>query len=50
MPVIVTVAPPTAALLLAESESRLLVDVDVGLKVAVTPLGRPVAVSETLPV
>ncbi len=51
VPVMVTVTgPPVVAVLLAVSVSTLEVVDDVGLNEAVTPLGRPVAVNETLPV
>jgi hypothetical protein len=50
VPVIVTVAVPVAALLLAESVSVLLVVVVAGLNEAVTPAGKPDAVRPTLPV
>jgi hypothetical protein len=53
VPVTVTVVEPAAAVLEAESVSTLLVPVVVvvaGLKLAVTPLGRPLAVNETAPV
>ena len=49
VPIMVTVAVPVAAVLLAESVSTLLVDVLLGLKEAVTPAGRPVADKLTLP-
>ena len=48
VPVIVTIAAPTAAVLLAVSVSVLAVVEDEGLKVAETPLGRPVAEKATL--
>jgi len=51
-PVTVTVTEPTVAVLDAESVSTLLVPVVVvvaGLKLAVTPLGRPLAVNEMAP-
>jgi len=51
VPVIVTVAgPPTAALLLAVSVTMLELVAGLVEKLAVTPLGRPVAASVTLPV
>lgn len=51
MPVIVTVTgPPVVAEPLAVSVSTLDPDVELGAKAAVTPLGRPVAVSDTAPV
>jgi len=49
VPVMVTVAVPAVAVLLAESVSTLLVEVLLGLKEAVTPLGRPDAERLTLP-
>lgn len=49
VPVTVTVAVPVAAVLLALSVSVLVLVVLPGLNVAVTPLGRPVAVKPTLP-
>jgi hypothetical protein len=48
-PVIVTVAAPAAALLLAENVSVLVVVALPGLKEAVTPAGRPVADKLTVP-
>jgi len=50
VPVTVTVAVPVVAVLLAVNVRTLVLVVDVGLKAAVTPLGRPLAVSATLPV
>ena len=50
VPVIVTVLVPAAAVLLAANVSELVVVVEAGVKVAVTPLGRPDAVKATLPV
>ena len=50
MPVIVTVALPVVAVLLAVSVSVLVLVVLVGLNEAVTPLGRPDADRLTLPV
>lgn len=50
VPVMVTVEEPVAAVLLAVSVSVLELVDDVGLNDAVTPLGRPVAVNDTLPV
>lgn len=50
MPVIVTVAVPVVAVLLAVNVTVLLVVVLPGLKEAVTPLGRPEADRLTLPV
>ena len=47
---IVTVEVPVVAVLLAASVSVLVPVVLVGLKVAVTPLGRPAAIRATLPV
>ena len=48
-PVIVTVAAPAAALLLAENVSVLVVVAPPGLKDAVTPVGRPDADKLTVP-
>jgi hypothetical protein len=48
-PVIVTVTVPVVAVLLAFRVNVLVLDVLAGLKDAVTPLGRPVAVKLTLP-
>lgn len=50
VPVIVTVLVPVAAVLLAANVSELVVVVEAGVKVAVTPFGRPDAVKATLPV
>ena len=50
VPVIVTVEVPAVAVLLAVSVSTLEVVEDAGLNEAVTPLGRPVAAKDTLPV
>src|ERR1039458_4592584 len=50
VPVIVTVAAPVVAVLLAVNVSTLELVDDVGLNEAVTPLGRPDAVNVTLPV
>jgi hypothetical protein len=50
VPVMVTVAAPTVAVLLAVSVSTLELVDDVGLNEAITPLGSPVAVNDTLPV
>ena len=50
VPVMVTVAVPAVAELLAVSDKTLVVVVLVGLKDAVTPLGSPVATKLTLPV
>ena len=50
VPVTVTVAVPVVAVLLAVSVNVLVVVVDVGLKAAVTPLGRPLAERATDPV
>ena len=50
VPVMVTVAVPGAAEPLAVSVKTLVVEVLVGLKEAVTPLGSPEAAKETLPV
>jgi hypothetical protein len=50
VPVIVTVAVPVAAELLAVSVSTLLPVVGLVAKAAVTPLGSPEAASVTLPV
>lgn len=49
VPVIVTVAVPVAAVLLAVSVNVLALAVLVGLKDAVTPLGKPDADRLTLP-
>ena len=49
VPLIVTMEVPVAAAGVAVKVTVLLPVVDVGLKVAVTPDGRPLAVSETLP-
>jgi hypothetical protein len=52
VPVTVTVAAPTVAVLEAVSVNTLLVPVVVvvaGLKLAVTPAGKPLAVNETAP-
>ena len=50
VPVTVTVAAPTVAVLEAASVTIVLVPVvDVGLNVAVTPPGNPLAVNPTLP-
>jgi hypothetical protein len=49
VPVIVTVAVPVAAVLLAVSVNALALAVLAGLKDAVTPLGRPEADKLTLP-
>jgi hypothetical protein len=49
VPVMVTVEVPVAAVLLAVSVNVLVVVALAGLKAAVTPLGRPEAVSATLP-
>ena len=48
VPVMVTVAGPVAAVLLAVSVSVLVLDVLVGLNAAVTPLGKPDADKLTL--
>jgi hypothetical protein len=50
VPVTVTVAVPAVAVLEAARVSVLVPVVDVGLKLAVTPLGNPLAVSATDPV
>ena len=50
VPVMVTVATPAVAVLLAVSVRTLELVDDVGLNEAVTPLGSPVAVKVTLPV
>ena len=50
VPVIVTVAGPAVAVLLAVSVSTLLFVAGLVPKVAVTPLGRPLAARVTLPV
>jgi hypothetical protein len=49
VPVIVTVAVPVVAVLPAENVSVLVVKVLLGIKEAVTPLGKPVADKLTLP-
>jgi hypothetical protein len=49
VPVMVTVAAPTVAVLLAVSVSTLELVDDAGLNDAVTPLGNPLAVNDTLP-
>lgn len=49
MPVTVTVAAPVVAVLLAERVKVLVFVALAGLKDAVTPLGKPVAVKATLP-
>lgn len=49
VPVMVTSATPTVAVLLAVRVSTLLAVVGLVPKDALTPLGRPVAVSVTLP-
>src|ERR1019366_8747131 len=50
VPVMVTVAAPAVAVLLAVSVSTLELVDEAGLNEAVTPLGSPVAVNDTLPV
>ena len=50
VPVMVTVEVPAVAVLLAVNVSTLEVVEDAGLNEAVTPLGRPVAANDTLPV
>ena len=50
VPVMVIVAAPMVAVLLAVRVSRLLVVAGLVPKEAVTPLGRPLAASVTLPV
>lgn len=50
VPVMVTVAAPVVAALLAVRVSTLVLAVGLVAKAAVTPLGRPVAASLTLPV
>jgi hypothetical protein len=50
VPVTVTVNAPSVAALLAVSVSTLEVAEDAGLNEAVTPLGRPDAVNDTVPV
>jgi hypothetical protein len=50
VPVMVTVACPVAAVAEAVNVSVLVPVVEVGLKLAVTPLGRPLALRATLPV
>jgi hypothetical protein len=49
LPVIVTVAVPVAAVLLAVNVNELVLVVLAGLKDALTPLGNPVADKLTLP-
>jgi hypothetical protein len=49
VPVMVTVATPVAAVLEAASVRTLRVTEEAGAKLAVTPLGRPLAVNDTLP-
>lgn len=49
VPVMVTMADPVVAVLFAENVSVLVVEVLLGLKVAVTPLGRPDRVKLTAP-
>lgn len=50
MPVIVTVAFPVVAVVEAVNVSVLALVVDLGLKMAVTPEGKPFALSDTEPV
>jgi len=50
VPVTVTVAAPVAAVAEAVKVRVLVPVVDVGLKLAVTPLGKPLALRATLPV
>ena len=50
VPVIVTVDEPVVAVLIAVRVSTLELLDDAGLNEAVTPLGSPVAVNDTLPV
>jgi len=50
VPVIVTVLVPGVAMLVAANVRELVLVVEAGEKVAVTPLGRPDAVKATLPV
>jgi len=50
VPVMVTVAAPVVAVLLAVSVSTLVLVAGLVPKAATTPLGRPVAASLTLPV
>lgn len=50
VPVMVTVDVPTLAMALAVNVSTLELPDEAGLKVAVTPLGNPVAANDTLPV
>jgi hypothetical protein len=50
VPVMVTVNVPTVAVLLAVSVSTLELLEEAGINEAVTPLGSPVAASDTLPV
>jgi hypothetical protein len=49
VPVIVTVDVPTVAVLLAANVTTLELVEDAGLNVAVTPVGNPEAVNDTLP-
>jgi len=49
VPVMVTVAGPTVAVLLAVSVTTLELVDEAGLKLAVTPVGNPEAVNDTLP-
>jgi len=49
VPVTVTLLVPTVAVLAAVRERVLAVDVVAGLKLAVTPLGRPLTLNATLP-
>jgi hypothetical protein len=49
VPVMVTVAGPATAVLLADSVNVLVLVAGLGLKVAVTPVGKPVADKVTLP-
>jgi hypothetical protein len=49
VPVTVTVAAPTVAVLEAVKVTLLVPVVDAGLKLAVTPVGRPLAASATVP-
>ena len=49
VPVIITVTVPAVALLLAASVNVLVLVAPLGLKDAVTPLGRPVADKTTVP-
>jgi hypothetical protein len=49
VPVMVTVAGPATAVLVADSVNVLVLAAGLGLKAAVTPVGKPVADKVTLP-